>query len=252
MFKLQSSLKFSPFNAVYLLRLFFHYSKWFWTHQFWWLLVILPFFVSPLLHWQNVSLWGLFSSGKKKKVAQNEIRWIRRVGHRVLLFCVKNCLTLSTVWAGMLINHPSWNGQMHWVLKNFTKDKCSLSQHHQLVHWSRWAPRTLTQWGEACTTRVLPSEDNSILGRDPPSYRCGQNLSDQWNDVSTKHPASSALKGWGWTKEENPLFRNLIKFIACSTAFVSCSSLEFLTSQEIIKILLKKYFCFGKKLMNYT
>ena len=70
MFKLQSSLKFSPFNAVYLLRLFFHYSKWFWTHQFWWLLVILPFFVSPLLHWQNVSLWGLFSSGKKKSCSE--------------------------------------------------------------------------------------------------------------------------------------------------------------------------------------
>ena len=31
------------------------------TCQFWCLLVLLPFFVSPLPYWQIVSLWGLFS-----------------------------------------------------------------------------------------------------------------------------------------------------------------------------------------------
>ena len=39
----------------------------FWTCQFWCLLVLLPFFVSPLAHWQNISLWGLLSSGETKK-----------------------------------------------------------------------------------------------------------------------------------------------------------------------------------------
>ena len=34
-------------------------------------------------------------------------------------FLVKNCWTLSTVWAGVLVNHPSWNGQTHW--KNLPK-----------------------------------------------------------------------------------------------------------------------------------
>ena len=37
----------------------------FWTHQFWCLLVLLPFFVSPIPHWQNISLWGLFSTWRK-------------------------------------------------------------------------------------------------------------------------------------------------------------------------------------------
>ena len=39
----------------------------FWTHRFWCLLVLLPFFVSPLPHQQNISLWGPFSSGETKK-----------------------------------------------------------------------------------------------------------------------------------------------------------------------------------------
>ena len=54
----------------------------FWTCWFWRLLVLLPLFVSPLPHWQNVSLWGLFSSVGKRKVAWGKIRWIVRVGHR--------------------------------------------------------------------------------------------------------------------------------------------------------------------------
>ena len=38
----------------------------FWTHQFWCLLVLLSFFISPLPHGQNVSLWGIFSSRETK------------------------------------------------------------------------------------------------------------------------------------------------------------------------------------------
>ena len=38
-------------------------------------------------------------------------------GIGVMLFLVKNCWTLSLVWAGTLINHPSWNGQMRSVFK---------------------------------------------------------------------------------------------------------------------------------------
>ena len=51
--------------------------------RFWCLLVLLPFFVSPLPHQQNISPWGLFfSQGNKNKVTQGEVRWIGRVGHR--------------------------------------------------------------------------------------------------------------------------------------------------------------------------
>ena len=56
----------------------------FWTRQFGCFLVLLQFFVSPVPRWQNVSLWGLFSSGEtnRKIVTRGKIRWIWRVGHR--------------------------------------------------------------------------------------------------------------------------------------------------------------------------
>ena len=79
-----------------------------------------------------------------KKVAGGEIRWTDRVGHwgQVMPFLVTNCWTLSGVWAGVL----AWNGQMCWksLPKKFTKTEHRLSQHHQLVRWYRWVPRTLT------------------------------------------------------------------------------------------------------------
>ena len=116
----------------------------FWTRWFWCFLMLLWFFVSPFPHQQNVSLWGLFPSGETK--ARGEIGWIGRVGHGDDLFLVKNCWILREVWAGVLINHPSWNGRMCWksFQKKFTEAKCSLSQQRQLVHWYRWVPRTLT------------------------------------------------------------------------------------------------------------
>ena len=68
MFKLQSPSMYSPFDAVYLLRPFFPMAQnSFWICWFWCLLVFLPFFVSPLPPWQNISLWGLFSPRKTKK-----------------------------------------------------------------------------------------------------------------------------------------------------------------------------------------
>ena len=111
------------------------------------LLVLLLFLVSPLPPQQNISLWGLFSPGKQKqKATQGEIRWIGRVGHGGHAILVKNCWTLSSVWAGALINPPSWNGQMCWksLQKKFTEAEHSLSQQCQLVHYYRWVPGTFT------------------------------------------------------------------------------------------------------------
>ena len=102
MFKLQSLSKYSPFDVIHLLRCFSIAQNSFWTCQFWCLLVLLPFFVSPLPYWQNISLWGIFSLG--------ELRW----GTGVMIFLLKNFWTLSMVRAGVLVNHPSSNGQMHW------------------------------------------------------------------------------------------------------------------------------------------
>ena len=139
MFKLQSPSKYSPFEEIHLSRLFSTAQNSFWIRWFWCLLVLLPFFVSPLPHWQNVSLWGFFIQGIKKKLP----RWIRvnrengaRGPH---CFLVKNYWTLSMVWAGVLVSHPSWNGRMRWVFKK--------------IHWSWMQPLTtppagtLTQMG---------------------------------------------------------------------------------------------------------
>ena len=43
-FKLQSPSKYLPFEAIHLLRCFSTSQNSFWTHQFWCLLVLLPFF----------------------------------------------------------------------------------------------------------------------------------------------------------------------------------------------------------------
>ena len=121
-------------------------------------------FVSPLPHQQSVSLWGHFSYGKTtKKVSWGEIRWIERVGHGgVMPFLVKNCWTLIVVWAGVLMNHPSWNKRTCWksLQKNSLKLN-SLLQQRQLVHWHRWVPKALTEQGKLVLQWARPAEDNS-------------------------------------------------------------------------------------------
>ena len=46
----------------------------FWTCWIWCLLVLLPFFVSAVPHWQNVSLWRHFSARATKNVTWGDIR----------------------------------------------------------------------------------------------------------------------------------------------------------------------------------
>ena len=120
----------------------------FWSPPFWFFSVLLPYFVSPLLDGQNISLWGLFSSGKQKKSRLGKIRWIGRVGTGVMPFWVKNWGTFSKVWASVgrcTCKSLIMKGANALSLqKQFTEARCSLSQQCQLVHWYRWVPRTLT------------------------------------------------------------------------------------------------------------
>ena len=122
-------------------------SVWIWWFQ--WLLVLLPFFfffcfTSSTLA-KRFPFEDFFHLGKQKEVAWDEIKWIGRVGHRGQPVLVINW-TLGAVWAGALINHSSRNGQTLWksLQKKCAEAKCRLSHHHQLVHWYRWVPRTLT------------------------------------------------------------------------------------------------------------
>ena len=67
MFKLLSPSKYSPLMQYTYQDVFSTAQNSFWTCRFWCLLVLLPFFVSPLPHWQNICIWGLFSSRKQKR-----------------------------------------------------------------------------------------------------------------------------------------------------------------------------------------
>ena len=131
-------LKYWAFDAMHLLGLFFCCSKQFWTGWFWCFLVLLPCFcftcsiLAKLFPLRIFFIWG---NKKKKKVTLGETGWIERWSVGVILFLVRKFWTLSVVWAGVLVNRPSWSRQMRWknLKKKFTEVECSLSQ-CQLVH----------------------------------------------------------------------------------------------------------------------
>ena len=104
-----------------------------WTCQFGHLLVLPPVFwftTSTSAKCFPVRTFSI-QGNKKKPVTWGEIRWIGRVGHGGTVVLVKNCWTRSEVWAGVLVNHPSWNGQIYFenLQKKFTEAKCSPSQY---------------------------------------------------------------------------------------------------------------------------
>ena len=91
----------------------------FWTHRFWCLLELLLFFCFTTFTRQNVSLWGLFSSGKeRKKVPGGKIEWIGRVGHGsgVMLFFDQKLNTIMkqpTCWESSKKNSLKPNAASH-------------------------------------------------------------------------------------------------------------------------------------------
>ena len=125
--------------------IFSNCSKQFWTHGFWCLLVLLPFFVSCLPHQQNFSIWGLFSSKETNKSRSGKDRVNREGGAwRSCHFWSKSAE--HSAKCGQVrsqITHHEM-GKHAVSSKKFTEAKHSLSQQHQLVHWYRWVPRTLT------------------------------------------------------------------------------------------------------------
>ena len=116
----------------------------FWTFRFWCLLVLLPFFVSPLPHWQNVSLWGLFSSGETKIICSGW-DWVNREGGAMTFF---GQILLNIQHSVGRCTHKSpitrWANTLKVSSEKFIEAEHGLSQHHQLVHWYKWVPRTLT------------------------------------------------------------------------------------------------------------
>ena len=141
MFKLQSPSMYCPFDAIQLLRHFFHCSK-----QFLNSLVLMPFSASAIFcitssTLANISLWGDFSSGKKKlpRVRLGN----KEDGTQARRHFWSN--TKCSLGRGACKSPTmKWGNALKETSKKFTKAERSLSQQHQLVQWYRWVPRTLT------------------------------------------------------------------------------------------------------------
>ena len=171
MFKLQSPSKYSPFDAIHLSRHKLAQNS-FWTNSS----IFMSFsasaiFVSPLPHWQSISLWELFSLGETKKVARGEVRWIGRVEHRGHFGFGQKLLNTQHDVSRYTYKSPimKWANMLTESSKKLNETKkSSLSQHHQLGHWYRRVPRTLTQQGKPVLKGARPPEDNSIFLRGAP------------------------------------------------------------------------------------
>ena len=87
-----------------------------------------------------------FIRGKQKKVSQGEIKWTGRMGHGDHAIFGQKLLNTQCGVGRYTCKSPIMQWAMHWnsLQKKFTEAKRSLSQQHQLVHWYRWVPRTLT------------------------------------------------------------------------------------------------------------
>ena len=143
----------------------------FWTHQFWCLSVLLLFFVPPLQHWQNVSLWGHFLSGEIKKSHSGQ-DWVNREG---------GAWGQKIFFGQKLLN--TQHGLGRYAHKSpIMKWANALKESSKIIHWGQTQPLTTTaagtltqmgSWntnlvGKACTTRGPPSRRSFRFWGVPP------------------------------------------------------------------------------------
>ena len=144
-----------------------------------------------------------FHSGKQKKSHLGQ-DWVDQEGGvwDQVLFGQK-LLNISAVWAGVLswwknqspVCHHEMGKCVERVFKNkFTEAEHNLSQQHQLVHWYRWVPTTLTQLGKPVLQGACPPEDNSgaFWGVPPCSSVC----ISSFNIQSFTNLGNTVLKTW--------------------------------------------------------
>ena len=139
MFKYQSPSKYSPFDAGHLSRCFLHFSK-----QVLHTSILMPFTAYAIFCFTSSTstkcfpLRTFFIGETAKKVARSEGSDQVNRDNGAWGWChfgSKNFWTFSAVWAGGLVNHPSWNGQTHW------KDL------QTKIHWSQIQPLTTAPAG---------------------------------------------------------------------------------------------------------
>ena len=133
MFKLQSPSMYSPFDATHLWDVFSTAQNSFWTHQFWCLLVLLTFFVSPLPLGKTFPFKDFFHLGKHKKdkkVTWVKIQWIGRVGHGG-----------RAIFGQKLLN--TQHGVGRWARKSPLQNwENTLTECSRQIHWSWKQPIT--------------------------------------------------------------------------------------------------------------
>ena len=144
-FKRKSPSKDSLFDAIHLSRCFFHCSEQFLNSS-----ILMPFsaaaiFLFHLFYTDKTFPFEDFFIQGNKKVTWGEIWWIGKVRHGGHTILVKNYWTFSMVWTGVLINHPSWNGQTRWksLQKNALKPNTA-SRNNTSWYTDTWVSRTLT------------------------------------------------------------------------------------------------------------
>ena len=117
-----------------------------WTRRFWCLFVLLHFFLFYLFHISNTVLFeDFFHSGKQKMLLGGDQVNMEGGAQESCCFLVKKLLNTQRSVGRCTCKSPivKWENVLSLQTK-FTEAKCSLSQQHQLVHWYRWFPRTLT------------------------------------------------------------------------------------------------------------
>ena len=149
----------SPCDAIHLEDVFFHSSKQFLNSS-----ILMPFSASAVFWFHLFHIGKRFPFEDFTHPGKQNIHlghdWVNTEHSEwgIVPFLGKNCWKLSTVWAGVLVNHPSRNGQMCWVFKKKKKLRSNTACHNT-TSWCTDTDRSLehSPIREACTTRGLPS-----------------------------------------------------------------------------------------------
>ena len=133
---IQLPSKFCPCDVIHLSRLFSTAQNSFWTHWFWCLLVLLPFFVHLFHNSKMFPFEDIFSTREtNKKIAQGELGWIGRVGHGGHVIFGQKLLNTQCSVGRCTRKSPI----MEWA--NMVKESS------KEIHWSWTQPLTTTPAG---------------------------------------------------------------------------------------------------------
>ena len=98
----------------------------FWTCQFWCLLKCFCRFLFHLFHISKMFPFEVFFHQRKQINKKSSSVWdqVNREwgawGHALF---GQNCWVLSMVWAGTLVNHPSWNGKLFRLFRSHSHEQ---------------------------------------------------------------------------------------------------------------------------------